>query len=144
LNEVVSMTIPASAQYVRAVRGLVGEAANLAGLPDKEGKDLALAAAEGCANVITHCYCGQAGKIVVRCLMRPGGLEVRIRDFGAKPNPATIRSRDLADIRPGGLGVFLMQNLVDDVRYDFTHRIGTEVILKKRKADNASGTANDD
>ncbi|MEW6356818.1 MAG: ATP-binding protein [Planctomycetota bacterium] len=144
MDEVVSMTIPASPEYVRVVREIVGEAAGLAGLRRKEGKDLALAVAEGCANVIQHCYGGQEGKITVRCLVGRSELEVRIRDFGRKPDPATIRSRDLADIRPGGLGVFLMQNLVDDVRYNFTHPIGTELILKKTKANDKRDKTNDD
>ena len=69
---------------------------------------------------------------------------MRIRDFGEKPDPATIKSRSLSDIRPGGLGVFLMKNLVDDVRYDFSHQVGSELILRKTKGGGKRGKANGD
>lgn len=132
MDEVVRMTTPSSPRYLRVVRGIVMKSAALAGLSDKQGRDLALAVSEGCANVIEHGYGGQGnGKIVLTCRAREGEVEIRIRDFGIKPDPETVKPRDLADVRPGGLGIYLMQNLVDEVQYDFRHKVGTELILKK-------------
>lgn len=83
---------------------------------------IVLAVDEALANVIQHGYKGVSDQpIDVRFerLEHNGrrGLRVTIRDYGRQVDPATIRSRDLADIRPGGLGVHIMRSVMDEVIY---------------------------
>lgn len=58
-------------------------------------------------------------------------LEVVIKDFGKKVHPARIRSRDLHDVKPGGLGVYFIRRSMDMVWYDMSPRIGTELKMVK-------------
>ena len=41
------------------------------------------------------------------------GVVVRVRDFAAPVDPEKLKPRDLADVRPGGLGIHFIKNLMD-------------------------------
>ena len=59
-------------------------------------------------------------------------LEIRLVDYGTFVDPEKIKSRDLADVRPGGLGVHLMQSVMDEVLYEKNDAGGTTLIMRKR------------
>ena len=44
-------------------------------------------------------------------------LIIRVTDFAPTADPTKIRSRDLSDIRPGGLGVHFITELMETVEY---------------------------
>jgi len=59
-------------------------------------------------------------------------VRFQLRDYGRSCDPSTIRSRDLADIRPGGLGVHIIQQAFDRVDYSPQPR-GTRLTLEKKR-----------
>ncbi len=68
-------------------------------------------------------------------VVRPAGedlLEIRLRDYGNQVAPEQIRSRDLDDVRPGGLGVHIIQECMDTVEYRPAETGGTLLILQRR------------
>ena len=75
---------------------------------------------EALANVIQHGYDGQKGRpidVFMERVCAEGrvGIRVLIRDRAKQVDPASIKGRDLDDVRPGGLGVHLMKSLMDEV-----------------------------
>ena len=75
---------------------------------------------EALANVIQHGYDGQKGRpidVLIERVCPEGrvGIRVLIRDHAKQVDPASIKSRDLEDVRPGGLGVHLIKSLMDEV-----------------------------
>jgi anti-sigma regulatory factor (Ser/Thr protein kinase) len=44
-------------------------------------------------------------------------LMIGVRDYGRSVDPSTIKSRDLDDFRPGGLGVHIIRSIMDEVEY---------------------------
>ena len=42
----------------------------------------------------------------------------RMRGRALQVDPSTIRSQNLDDIRPGGLGVYIIREIMDEVRYE--------------------------
>ncbi len=89
---------------------------------EEAGGQIVLAVDEALANVIQHGYDGASDQPIdvrFKRLEQNGrrGIRVTIRDYGRQVDPATIRSRDLADIRPGGLGVHIMRSVMDEVVY---------------------------
>ncbi len=75
---------------------------------------------EALANVIQHGYGGQTGRpidVFIERICPEGrvGIRVLIRDRAKQVDPASIKSRDLDDVRPGGLGVHLINSLMDEV-----------------------------
>jgi hypothetical protein len=57
-------------------------------------------------------------------------FEVKIRDYGKQSPLENIKSRDLKDIRPGGLGVYFIKQCSKSSEYKhLPNGIGTELTL---------------
>ena len=111
---IVELRIPAFADRMSLVRATLSSAAHYCGFDDSATQDLVLAVCEACQNVMQHGYAGQEpGDIVLSLARSDEGVIVRVRDFAAPIDPETIRSRDLADVRPGGLGIHFIESLMD-------------------------------
>ena len=80
---------------------------------------MVLAVDEACSNVIRHAYANRPDeRIILTFIVRSDQLEIQIRDFGSPRDPAGFKSRDLSDIRPGGLGIHFIKSAMDEVRYE--------------------------
>lgn len=126
------LTIPSSPKFLRVVRAILAEITHEAGFDEKTGKDIILAVAEACTNVIKHSYGGdESKKIIISFSMHDDRLEIEIRDFGKKVDPKEIQHRKLEDVKPGGLGVLFIKSSMDEVEYDTSMRHGTTLTLVK-------------
>lgn len=98
--------------------------------------DLNLAVEEACTNVIEHAYGGAGGEITVRFEARGADVCISVMDHGQPFDPDAVILPDLdvrlEDRRIGGLGLLLMQRLMDDVRFTFSAE-GNKVELVKRR-----------
>lgn len=93
---------------------------------------LVLAVDEACANILRHAYGGNCrGSFSLAMEILDGELQISLRDHGTPCDPGKIRSRALEDFRPGGLGVFIIQQAFDSVEYQ-PQEDGTLLVLKKR------------
>ena len=126
------LTVPSDPKHMRLIRRMVAGAVEVVGFQRCEVNAIALAVDEACTNVIRHAYGGDFTKrIDVRVEIHPDRIEVKVRDWGKKADPCQIKSRDLADVRPGGLGVHFIREIMDEVVYDTSVDVGTELRLKK-------------
>ena len=62
-------------------------------------------------------------------------LEIIIEDDARQVDLDTIRSRELEDVRPGGLGVHLISEIMDDVVYEHREAGGMRLLMRKRLPD---------
>lgn len=100
------------------VREWVREAADECGLSETEAEDIVLAIGEACQNVMRHGYPdGEPGDIVLSISWSEDGIVVKVTDFAPTIDPDAIRSRDLDDLRPGGLGMHFINSLMDTVEF---------------------------
>jgi anti-sigma regulatory factor (Ser/Thr protein kinase) len=128
----VELTIASDPKYMKLVRGLVAAAAEVVGFVKADVNSLCLAVDEACTNIIRHAYDGDHNqKIEMQLGLHPDRIEVKLRDYGRKPDPAKIKPRELHDIRPGGLGVHFIRTIMDEVVYDHSHQVGTELRMMK-------------
>ena len=89
---------------------------------------------EACMNIIQHAY-GDTfeGEIVLEIFDRHDHLVFKLTDFAECSDKCNIKPRDLTDIRPGGLGVHLMKEAMDDVSFiDGPNKQGNVVVLTKK------------
>jgi len=98
--------------------------AQMVGLSEKDVDMVTLAVEEALANVIQHSYGGPCDEPIIMQFRqiasshgRPARLEITVRDFGKQVDPTCIKSRDLDDIRPGGLGVHIIKSIMDEIEY---------------------------
>ena len=111
---IVELRIPAFADRMSLVRETLRSAARHCGFDVSATKELVLAVCEACQNVMQHGYAGQEpGDIILTLARSADGVIVQVRDFAATVDPSKIKSRDLDDVRPGGLGIHFIENLMD-------------------------------
>jgi anti-sigma regulatory factor (Ser/Thr protein kinase) len=115
----VVLDIPSDPAALFMVRALVRKLSENIGFSGKDANLLVLAIDEACTNVIRHAYKNSSDKrIILTFVVNLDYLEIHIRDFGAAADPATFQSRNLDDVRPGGLGIHFIKSVVDKLEYD--------------------------
>lgn len=106
-------------------------------LEERAAYHVQLAVDEACANVFEHGYSGQPGPIQLEATYEANELTIWIRDWGHSFDPATISLPDPAaslNERPiGGLGIYLMHRVMDEVLYQFDVGNGNRLKMVKRK-----------
>jgi serine/threonine-protein kinase RsbW len=130
VEDVVELRIPCKAEWVALARLSVAAVASRLSFSIDEIEDIKLAVAEACTNAIQHANGSQW--IDIKCEGTGGGLRISVRDHGHGTRPEHIRSRDLEDEQAGGLGVFLIRSLMDDVQYEVHPDQGTLLVMVKR------------
>ncbi len=118
------------------IRRFVAETGCDLGLDETSIYALQLAVDEACTNVITHAYNAQAGRIKVKIEAAGDWVEVVIRDWGEAFDPESVPPPDLdapLEHRPlGGVGLFLMHQLMDRVEFQFSEVDGNTLTMTKR------------
>ncbi len=133
------VTFPARFEFLDEIREFVAEIAREGGFNDKEVYSLQLAADEAATNIIEHAYEGVPdADFDVTCDVRGDTLTITMRDEGRPFNPANVKLPNLkADIyerKIGGLGLYLMRKLMDDVHYISNPKTGNLLTMTKRRA----------
>lgn len=131
--------------YLSGARDLVASVARRLGFGDEACGQIALAVDEALCNVIRHGYGRRAdGPIWMKVWPLQGGdggggIRIVIEDEARQVDPAEIRSRDLDEIRPGGLGVHIIREVMDEVNYEKRDSVGMRLTLVKKKAGDRPG-----
>jgi sigma-B regulation protein RsbU (phosphoserine phosphatase) len=119
---------------LQKVRQVVRQAAEAKAAPPELTDCLVLAVDEACANIIRHAYGpGRAGDIILEIDYSAGELIFRLRDFAAPVDRTVLRSRNVDELRPGGLGIHLIQEIMDS--YEFLEPAegqGNVLVMRKR------------
>ena len=112
------LSVPGRAQSLALIRRTVEVGAQACGFPKEQAQDIVLAVDEACQNVVRHAYGGQGlGDIVVELRREQGGFHILIRDFAEPVDVDKIKPRELDDVRPGGLGVHFIREIMDRMDY---------------------------
>jgi len=132
------ITFDANYNNLDAIRVFVAESAQQVGFSDKEIYSIQLAADEACSNIIEHAYTGiKNGKIDITCSVVNEEFKIVLRDFGKSFNPSSVPEpnvkADLSERKIGGLGMYLMRKLMDDVSYKSSSDTGNTLTMIKRK-----------
>jgi serine/threonine-protein kinase RsbW len=132
----VTMRWQADVDQLGAIRDFVAEASRSLGAGERAVLDLQLAVDEICSNSVRHGYGGREGQIEVTVERTGQSIEVVIRDWGRAFDPAQVPQPAL-DIpleqrSLGGLGLYLVRQVMDDVRFEFDEDRGNSVTMVKR------------
>ena len=79
--------------------------------------ELVLAIAEAAQNIVKHAYQNEEtqDKMEIRISLKDGELEIGFFDKGRPVEKDNVRHRKIDDIKPGGLGTFFIQQIMDAV-----------------------------
>ena len=119
---------------LRMVRERVQGIAEEFGCSKKLISDLVIAINEACMNIMQHAYKGEkSGEILLEIQKENGDLKVVLTDFAEPIDPVGIRPRDLEDVKPGGLGTYFIQEIMDDCVYGhLDNRAGNYLKMRKK------------
>ena len=128
---------PAKFEILDEVRDHVGQLARQHGFGERAVYSVQLAADEAASNIIEHAYAGRQNEtFLLRCDYANDRLIMTFLDDGDSFDFSRVKAPDLtADLskrKIGGLGIFLMHKLMDEVDYKVTQS-GNFLTLVKRK-----------
>ncbi|HEX8550720.1 MAG TPA: ATP-binding protein [Abditibacteriaceae bacterium] len=141
----VRLQIPSSPEWVRVVRLAVLGVASRMKFSYDDVEDIKLAVSEACNNAILHARAhdknhGGAQEVEIEITPFRDRLEICVSDGGHVPSPGIVAARtepfssvaeSSHDLRESGLGLFLMQSLMDEVEHRTGDEQNTEVRLTK-------------
>lgn len=129
---------PTKYETLDAMRVFVRQAAEDAGMEDGDSYKVQLAVDEACTNIIEHgCKGACDEEIEITCTTSEDALMIMIRDHGQPFDPTCVPDPDVhTDLRSrqvGGLGIYLMRQMMDEVRYETLGESGNVLTLVKHR-----------
>ena len=145
------LTVPLDTSYLSQIRKEVMEVLGTELFAPVKANLIALAVDEAVANIMEHAYGVKPGKavqdaesIILVLDLTPERFAVTIRDNGAGFDPREAPAVDVKEHvkvgRKGGLGIFLIRRIMDEVNYSFKENTHNELQLVKY-VDEAAGKA---
>jgi anti-sigma regulatory factor (Ser/Thr protein kinase) len=148
----VRLELFSNALFLSGAREMVAAVAKRLGFSDEACGQVALAVDEALCNVIRHGYnrepnrpiwlslyalgngWDQPGPACVADGQHPEALKIVIEDEAQQVDPAIIKSRDLDQVRPGGLGVHIIKSVMDQALYERREKVGMRLTMIKNRA----------
>jgi serine phosphatase RsbU (regulator of sigma subunit)/anti-sigma regulatory factor (Ser/Thr protein kinase)/TolA-binding protein len=130
------LKVPAHFDYLGELRDFVTRIGRKHGVNDKIINAFKLSIDEAGSNVIRHAYreFDEPGFILLRVVVRKASITVNLIDQGKYFDPRFVKNPDLqryVDIgKKGGLGIFIIRKLMDEIDYRKTEE-GNELRLTK-------------
>jgi len=130
------LKLPSQSDNLALIRELVTKVATQVGFSNDDVSKIELAVDEACANVIKHAY-GNNSKNLIDVLIKVDTqkLMVVVTDKGKGFRPDEIKlpkmSEYLQEMRVGGLGIYLIETLMDKVNFDVKPGIRNQVKMIK-------------
>jgi serine/threonine-protein kinase RsbW len=133
-----SVRFAAKFELLDEIRDFVGNVAREGGFGDKDVYNIQLATDEAASNMIEHSYENiPDGVIDLSCGMEGEQMRIVLVDYGEPFDPSVIPipdlKADLSDRKIGGLGIFLMRKLMDEVHYEARADKSNVLTMIKRK-----------
>ena len=133
-----SVQFSAKFEFLDEIREFVGDIARAGGFGDKDIYNIQLAADEAASNIIEHAYEGvNDGLLELSCGVHGNTITIILVDHGESFDPSEIPmpdlKADLSERKIGGLGIFLMRKLMDEVRYEVKPNKNNVLTMTKRK-----------
>ena len=140
LNKPIKLSILSAPTHLPVVRAAVEELCKEVGFSEDATGRIILSLDEALTNIIKHAYLGAEDRPIEVELTPigsdgPQGLQMLLRDYGQTVDRSQIKSRDLQEVRPGGLGVHIMTECMDEINYSPGDGCGTILTMTKKLPD---------
>lgn len=130
------LSVNSSTKNLSKIRNFIKSNSIKAGFNEETASKIVLATDEACTNIIKHAYkYKEDKKINIYFTFNKNKLTISITDEGKHFNSKSIQEPDLKkyyeERRVGGLGMFLMKKLMDEVKYSQPNSTKNKVTLVK-------------
>ncbi|GMK42057.1 serine-protein kinase RsbW [Paenibacillus sp. CCS19] len=147
-DDIITIFVPAAAEYVDLARLTLYGVASKMGFSFEEIEDMKVALSEACNNAVLHAYGDlpdgttfaapeEQPRVEIRFIKQSDALSIVVKDDGSSFDAAAVARRAeslhgkaVQELEAGGLGLYLMQALMDQV--EVSSGTGTQVMMTKR------------
>lgn len=131
-----TLKVKSRTENLSSIRDFVSSAASEVNISKDIIENIILAVDEACTNIIKHAYkYSPDGEIIIKIKPSKSKFEIKILDYGLTFEPDKIPEPDLQKYyrqrRVGGLGIYLMRTLMDEVKFSTVPGKYNEVSLVK-------------
>lgn len=135
-NKTRELRVKSRTDNLSLIRDFVSENAISAGIEQSTVDKIMLAVDEACTNIIKHAYkSSPEGEIILNIEFDEERFTITIIDYGKSFEPDSVPLPDLQkyyrEHKVGGLGMYLMKSLMDDVKYTSVPGKYNRVLLSK-------------
>ena len=131
MNKIFSATL----SNLKNIRLFVTNFLNDYELEMKLVNNIKLAVDESVSNIIKHGYKGEDenNKIEIKLELIKKKLSIHLFDNGTPVNQKNIQPRNLKDIKPGGLGSYFINEIMDEVKWETKSKdwVNHLILIKK-------------
>ena len=131
-NNMISLTLPNSAEFVSVARLTLSGIANRMGFNFDEIEDLKVAMSEACTNALKHGGNLSTSEYIVNYIMYENKLEIDVCDEGRGFDINMVNIPDLKNPKDNGLGLYIIKTLMDEVEVISKENNGTIVRMIKK------------
>ena len=126
--ETIKMEITANPAYVSIIRLTTSGIANKVGFCMDDIEDLKVAVSEACTNDIKH---SSDDRFTITYTMIENGLTIEIIDNGNGYDTSSINEPDIENLKESGMGLFIIEALMDEVSIESQEGKGTSIKMTK-------------
>jgi serine/threonine-protein kinase RsbW len=137
------LSVPGKAEYVSTVRLAISSLAAKSGFDIEAIEDIKVAVSEACSNIL--CHSNIRGEYIyhVKCTLHNSKLEITVTDDGVGFDAGNYKTPDPECLQVGGLGIYIIKALMDEVHVDSNDGTGTLIKMIKHIAPSAPDQAGD-
>lgn len=129
MSDILKLMVPGKPEYVRTVRLAISSIADSAGFDIEEVDDIKVAVSEACSNIVRHGKNNNFYQVV--CEIAKDKMVISIEDEAGGYDVTKYKEPVMGDIKEGGLGIFIIKALMDDV--DIVSELGAGTSIKMIK-----------
>jgi len=130
------LEIPSITENLQMIREFVLKIAAKTGFNEETQEQIALAVDEACTNVIKHAHHHDARRLMdIQIQTDANKMKITITDKGRGFDITKLKDPDveqfIRESKHGGLGIYLIKTLMDEVDYEFNPGVKNQVQLTK-------------
>jgi serine/threonine-protein kinase RsbW len=130
------LKIPSITENLQMIREFVLKIAAKTGFNEETQEQIALAVDEACTNVIKHAHHHDSRRLMeIKIQTDADKMQITITDKGRGFDITKLKDPDvkkfIRESRHGGLGIYLIKTLMDEVDYEFNPGVKNQVQLTK-------------
>ncbi len=129
--DLLKLSIPSKPEYVSMVRLAISSVANNAGFDIEAIEDIKVAISEACTNVVCHSEIEFNSTYEVFCEVGDGKIIIHVKDEGTGYDLSGYKEPLLDVPKAGGLGIFVIKTLMDEVDICSSQGMGTTIKMIK-------------
>ncbi|MDR0853544.1 MAG: ATP-binding protein [Clostridiales Family XIII bacterium] len=131
MSDLLKLIVPGKPEYVGTVRLTLSSLASSVGFDIEAIEDIKVAVSEACTNIIRHAHEGEEYNYGVTCEVEDGKITISVEDDGRGYDVGQYEEPDLDEINEGGLGIFIIKALMDEVSITSEVGVGTHIKMTK-------------